>query len=130
MERLSPEARKHLDKRLDYDNGGIDTDLLGIALSIPPNWESSLAVPLGLTAAESADIKHKNLQDLSLQRYIYHNIIMRNVKASNRTIFSCFLHYLALMPRGTGGNKGLRVVGHKYNGMQLKLTTKLLTRTE
>ena len=48
----------HLEKTLDYDNGGVEEDLIEIAKHLI-EWEEKLVAPLGLTHTEKKDIKMK-----------------------------------------------------------------------
>ena len=59
----------HLDKRLDWDNEGVDKDLIQIA-SHMSNWEEVLVAHLKLTRSDVSDIKEKNPNKPELQRLV------------------------------------------------------------
>ena len=63
----------HLNERLDYDNGGVDSDLIEIASKIP-EWEEKLVVQLKLTSVQVSDIKARYPGNPELQRYVANNI--------------------------------------------------------
>ena len=65
---LPPAARPYLDKELDWDNDGVERDLCEIADQMS-DWETKLAVPLGLTLTDIHDIKSKHPNQPVLQRY-------------------------------------------------------------
>lgn len=67
VEKLIPAQCRHkLEKKLDFDHNGVDTDLTKIA-STMTNWEVNLATKLGLTPTNIKDIKVID-SDPALQR--------------------------------------------------------------
>ena len=57
----------HLEKTLDWDNRGVEKDLIEIAKHLT-EWEEKLVSPLGLTHTEKKDIKAKYAREPELQR--------------------------------------------------------------
>ena len=64
---LPAAARPYLKEELDWDNDGVERDLCEIASDMS-DWETKLAVPLGLTPVDISDIKFKHPNDPVLQR--------------------------------------------------------------
>ena len=63
---LPATSRHHLQRRLDWDNEGVDRDLHEIADHMF-DWEETLSSHLGLTAADIHDITN-GIRSLKLQR--------------------------------------------------------------
>ena len=60
----------HLDRTLDWDNFGVERDLIAIAKELT-DWEVKLTPYLQLTPADISDIKEKNPGKPEIQRYNY-----------------------------------------------------------
>jgi hypothetical protein len=63
-------AHPHLDKQLDWDQEGVDRDLIEIAHCML-NWEEKLCTDLGLTVEDAHDIKAKHQNNPELQRWVF-----------------------------------------------------------
>jgi hypothetical protein len=57
----------YLEKVLDSDGGGVETDLIKIATLIP-DWEEKLVAPLKLTSSQVSTINRGNQGNPDLQR--------------------------------------------------------------
>ena len=57
-----------LDKILDWDRKGVETDMTNIAMDIMQDWEMKLVPHLNLTHTEVEDIKKEESKP-NLQRY-------------------------------------------------------------
>ena len=64
---LPASIRPHLEKLLDWDHDGIDTDLNEIAQHML-DWDEKLSSHLGLTAVDVHDIKAMHRNNPELQR--------------------------------------------------------------
>ena len=64
---LPASARPLLKKKLDWDNEGVDRDLIEIAYHML-DWEERLCSHLGLTEVDVHDIKEMNPGRPALQR--------------------------------------------------------------
>ena len=60
-------SSSHLEKILDWNNKGVEKDLIEIAKHLT-EWEEKLVSPLGLTHTEKKDIKVKYAREPELQR--------------------------------------------------------------
>ena len=67
MSRLPPNARPHLELKLDHDHEGVDKDLYEIAEHML-GWDEQLSTHLKLTEVDIHDIKVKYNTQPSLQR--------------------------------------------------------------
>ena len=67
MSLLPPNARPHLELKLDHDNKGVDKDLYEIAEHML-GWDEQLSTHLKLTDVDIHDIKDKYNSKPSLQR--------------------------------------------------------------
>ena len=82
-----PESHSpHLEKLLDWDNEGVDRDLIDIAGHMS-NWEEVLTVHLKLTRSDVSDIKEKYPQRPELQRLVNNNIM-----TANPLFDLCYIH--------------------------------------
>ena len=66
VDSLPPAARPHLELQLDWNYGGVETDLYEIADHMI-KWEEKLAAFLGLTEVDIYDITH-GIPSLIMQR--------------------------------------------------------------
>ena len=57
----------HLENTLDWDNGGLEKDLVEIANHLT-EWEVKLVIPLGLTYTDKCNIKLRHKEEPVLQR--------------------------------------------------------------
>ena len=64
---LPSSASEHLDMKLDWDNEGVNKDLVEIANQMI-HWEEKFSTHLDLTAVEIYDIKEGNHNKPKLQR--------------------------------------------------------------
>ena len=62
--------RPKLDKILDWDRKGVETDMANIAMNSMQDWEMMLVTHLNLTHAEVEDIKREWQNKPNLQRYL------------------------------------------------------------